>query len=219
MKKYLTKEYIKRTLLMLLSVIMMGVCVQILERTNLGPDPCSALNFGLSRLLHISFGTWQMLLNVVLFLLIFWQNKKLFGLGSIGNMVVVGYAADFTGWVLERLGVMPASVQMPLGQSVAIMLPTLVLFSFVAAIYMNCGLGTSPYDALPYLLHQKIEKATKKTIPFKVIRMSYDGLVTLVAWLVGGSVGIVTIFMIFLLGPFIDMVSRLIEKSGIFKKE
>ena len=204
---------------MLFSVFMMGVCVQILERTNLGPDPCSAMNFGLSRMLGISFGTWQLLLNVVLFLLIFWQNKSLFGLGSIGNMVVVGYAADFTGWVLDCLGLMPATKEMPLIQSVGIMLPTLVLFSFVAAIYMNCGLGTAPYDALPYLLHQKIEKAAKKTIPFKAIRMSYDGLVTLVALLVGGSVGVVTVFMIFLLGPFIDMVSRLIEKSGIFKSE
>ena len=109
--------------------------------------------------------------------------------------------------------------QGPLGQSVAIMLPTLVLFSFVAAIYMNCGLGTSPYDALPYLLHQKIEKATKKTIPFKLTRILYDGLATVVAYLIGGSLGIVTVLMVFFLGPCIDVVSKLVAKSGIFSNE
>jgi len=204
---------------MLLGVTVMGITVQLLNMTQLGPDPYSAMNYGISGRTGISFGTCQLTFNLILFLLVFWQDKKLFGLGTIGNMVVVGYVADFTNWLVNRLGIFPEPENWTLGLSLGVMVPSLIVFMFAAALYMNCGLGTSPYDALPYLVHRKIEKATKKTIPFKITRMLYDGLATVVAYLIGGSLGIVTILMVFFLGPCIDVVSKLVAKSGIFSEK
>lgn len=216
MKKYLTKEYVKRNIIMLFSVCMMGVCVQFLNLTKLGPDPCSALNYGVSSKIGMSFGTYQMLFNVVLFLIVVVQDKSLFGTGSLGNMILVGYAADFTGWVLKVVGIFPKLEQMSSGMAVGIMIPALAIFLVVAALYMNCGLGTAPYDAIPFLVHKNLEKIRKKTIPFRFVRMAFDGIVTLLAFLIGGGIGIVTVLMIFLLGPAVDMVSKVVEKSGIF---
>lgn len=206
----------KRILLMLVGVILMGVGVQFLNRTNLGPDPFSAMNYGFSAMLGISFGTTQLIFNAILFILVLFMDRKLFGLGTIGNMVIVGYSADFTGWVVDKLGLLPATGDMTLGIKLAIMVPTLILFLFAAALYMNCGLGTSPYDALPVLLHRGVEKATKKQIPYRFIRMLYDGIATIVAFAVGGTVGVVTVLMVFTLGPCVDVVSGLVKKSGIF---
>ncbi|MBO5353004.1 MAG: hypothetical protein J6A77_06860 [Lachnospiraceae bacterium] len=217
MKKYLTKEYLKRNLIMLFSVCMMGVCVQFLNLTKLGPDPCSSLNYGVSAKLGMSFGTYQFLFNVVLFLIVVVQDKSLFGTGSLGNMILVGYAADFTGWVLQVTGLLPKLQEnMSAGLAVGIMIPALAVFLVVAALYMNCGLGTAPYDAIPFLVHKKLEMARKKKIPFRFVRMAFDGIVTLAAFLIGGGIGIVTVLMIFLLGPAVDGVSRVVEKSGIF---
>lgn len=206
----------KRILLMLVGVILMGVGVQFLNRTNLGPDPFSAMNYGFSAIAGLSFGTFQMLFNAVLFLIVLLIDRKQFGLGTIGNMVIVGYSADFTGWVVDKLGFLPATEDMTIGIKLAIMVPTLVLFLFAAALYMNCGLGTSPYDALPVILHRGVEKATKKQIPYRFVRMLYDGIATVVAFLVGGTVGVVTVLMVFTLGPCVDVVSGLVKKSGIF---
>jgi len=217
MKKYLTKEMRKRILLMLVGVFFMGVGVQFLNRTNLGPDPFSAMNYGFAEMFGISFGTFQLLFNAVLFLIVLLKDRTLFGLGTIGNMVIVGYSADFTGWVVDKLGFFPTAEEMTFGIKIGIMIPTLILFLFAAALYMNCGLGTSPYDALPLLLHQGIEKATKKQIPYKFVRMLYDGIATVVALLVGGTVGVVTVLMVFTLGPCVDFVSGLVKKSGIFE--
>ena len=216
MAKYFTQEMKKRTLLMLVAVVLMGVGVQFLNRTNLGPDPCSAMNFGFSALTGLSFGTYQLCFNAALFLIIFFIDRKQFGLGTIGNMVVVGYSADFTGWVIDTLGLLPATEDMTIGIKIGIMIPTLILFLLAAALYMNCGLGTSPYDALPLLLHRGLEKATKKQIPYKFVRILYDGLSTVVAFLAGGPVGVVTVLMVFTLGPCVDFVSGLVKKSGIF---
>ena len=98
------KRYVSAilVLVMLFSVCMMGVCVQFLNLTRLGPDPCSALNYGVAAKLHMSFGNYQFLFNVILFLIVVFQDRTLFGTGSLGNMILVGYAADFTGWVLEQ---------------------------------------------------------------------------------------------------------------------
>ncbi len=216
MKKYMTKEMVKRIVFMLIGVFFMGVGVHFLNRTNLGPDPFSALNYGLSAKAGLSFGTFQLMFNAVLFLIVLLKDRKLFGLGTIGNMVIVGYSADFTGWVVDKLGFFPPVEKLTFGMKLGIMVPTLVLFLFAAALYMNCGLGTSPYDALPLLLHKGIEKAAKREIPYKFVRMLYDGIATIAAWLVGGTVGIVTVLMVFTLGPCVDFVSGLVKKSGIF---
>lgn len=216
MKNYFTKEKVKRIVLMLVGVFFMGVGIQFLNRLNFGPDPCSALNYGLAAKTGLSFGTFQLLFNAGLFVIVLLKDRKMFGLGTIGNMVVVGYSADFTGWVVDKLGFFPAPEALTVGMKIGIMIPTLMIFLFAAALYMNCDLGISAYDALPFLIHREIEKATKKTIPFKFVRMSYDGIVTVVAFLVGGTVGVVTVLMVFTLGPCVDFVSGLVKKSGIF---
>lgn len=218
MKQYLTKEMIKRIIVVTLSVFLMGVGVQFLNRTNLGPDPFSAMNYGVSALLGISLGTYQLIFNGTLFVLLFISSRKLFGIGTVANMVIVGYAADFTGWMLDRLGwLMPE--EMTTGVRLLVLVPALVEFIFAAAMYINCEVGTSPYDALPQLIHEKAQKLLKKEFPFKVTRILYDGTATVIAFLVGGSAGVVTVLMVFTLGPAIDFVAELVRKSGFFKEK
>lgn len=217
MKKYITKDFLKRVILMFISVVIMGICVFFLNRTNLGPDPCSAVNYAVSNRIGMSFGTYQLIVNIILFLFTVVQDRTLFGLGTIGNMVVVGYSADFTGWIVGKAGLLPETMTLTVAQSVMIMIPTLAVFLVAAALYMNCGLGTSPYDALPLLIHHKLEKATEKTIPFRFVRMVYDGTFTLAAFLIGGGIGIVTVLMVFTLGPAVDLVGKVVGKLGIFE--
>lgn len=217
MKNYFTKETIKRTVVVFLSVILMGVGVQFLNRTNLGPDPFSAMNYGMSNMVGLSFGTYQAIFNGILFLFLFLQSRKLFGIGTIANMVVVGYAADFTGWLLDNAGILMPE-DMTTATRFLVLVPALIEFVFAAAMYMNCGVGTSPYDALPQLLHQKAQKLLKREFPFRITRMLYDGTATIIAFLVGGSAGIVTVLMVFTLGPVIDFVAGLVKKTGFFKE-
>ena len=217
MRQYFTREMIKRSIVVVLSVILMGVGVQFLNRTSLGPDPFSAMNYGVSALLGISLGTYQMIFNGTLFILLFISSRKLFGFGTIANMVLVGYSADFTGWLLDNAGIlMPEN--MTTATRFLVLIPALIEFVFAAAMYINCGVGTSPYDALPQLLHQKAQKLLKKEFPFKVTRMLYDGTATVIAFLVGGSAGIVTVLMVFTLGPAIDFVAGLVKKTGFFNE-
>ena len=68
-------SYIKKLVMMLISVCVMGMCVSLLVMTSFGPDPCSAMNYGVADLVGLSFGTYQAALNVVLFIFVFFCSN------------------------------------------------------------------------------------------------------------------------------------------------
>ena len=205
-----TKEYVRNLIRMIISVCIMGVCVSILVMTKFGPDPCSAMNYGMSDILGISFGNYQLCFNAVLFIVVFICGRSLLGPGTFANMILVGYAADLTTWFIQQvLGVTEMNgLLMRLG----VMLPTLFVFIVAAAVYMNSGLGTAPYDAMVFLIHKLVCKKTGKDIRFRTVRMIYDAAVTCFALLIGGEAGLVTILMIALIGPAVDAVAGIMNK-------
>lgn len=209
----ITKKWIQTFLLMLGSVIMMGFGVSLLVLTRMGTDPCSAMNYGVSRTVHMSFGTYQLLFNLVLLVLVLIGNYRLIGTGTVGNMVLVGYAADFFSWIWADVCHIPADLS--LGVRIFILLPTLLLFVTAAACYMNSGHGMAPYDAVPFILNSKLEKATGKSGFFRPLRLSLDLLATVIGYFTGGEVGLMTILMVILLAPVVEFVGKQFQKIGI----
>lgn len=194
---------------MLISVIIMGVCVSILVMTGFGPDPASAMNYGMARIVGLPFGTYQLCFNIAVFIIIFICDRSLLGLGSFGNMILVGFSADFTTWAVAQI-FGTTEIDM-LVMRIVIMIPALVIFVIAASVYMNSDLGTAPYDALSFLIHKRLCVWTGKEIKFRIVRMIYDGLVTLFAFCIKGEVGLVTVLMVVMLGPAIDAVDKLLH--------
>ncbi len=212
-------EYIKtkwkRILRMFIAVCLMGFGVAVLRLTPFGPDPCSAFNYSMAAVFGLSFGTYQLTLNVILFIILLFIDRSLFGPGTIGNMVMVGYSADFTTWLIGKIF---GEVKLEsLGSQVAVMIPALIIFVFAAAVYMTSELGTSPYDALSFFIHKKLCDKSGKKIPFQVVRIFYDLAVTIAAIVVcylkkmPSTVGLVTVVMVFTLGPAVDFVGALLN--------
>lgn len=206
----------KNIIQMLVSVIVMGLCVSILVMTSFGPDPASAMNYGMARIVGLSFGTYQLVFNMILLLLILIADRSLLGPGTFGNMILVGFSADFMTMMLEKLFGTTQITALPM--RVAVMIPTLIIFVFAAAVYMNSDLGTAPYDALPYLVHKRLCAKTGKKIRFRIVRMIYDGVVTLFAFCIKGEVGLITVLMVISLGPAIDAVDKLLHPEKRVKK-
>ena len=123
------------------------------------------------------------------------------GFGTLANMFLVGYSLDFFTWLWVKTGI---ALYFDSAMVRYITFPfALLFFVFVAAVYMDVELGTSPYDAMPFIISKKLTK-----IPFRVIRMGYDFLVIFVGWLFGGKVQIATILMALLLGPVISTIGK-----------
>ena len=202
----------RRLVLVICAVIMMGLALSFLNRTNLGTDPCTMFNLGMSRLLGISLGTWQALFNSFLFIFVFIFAKEQIGWGTLANMFLVGYSFDFFTWVNDKW--MPAALFDSITVRVFVMIPALALFILAASAYMGASLGTSPYDAISYILADKIKK-----VPFRVVRICYDLVVCAAGWALGSTIGVVTVIMSLALGPVITwMTDNVIDRYLIIGK-
>lgn len=202
---YQKPHFLKRLIMCFCAVIMMGFCVSWLNFIELGTDPCSVMNFGISHLLGMSFGNWQALLNVFLFLIVIWKDKSQIGFGTLFNMFLVGYACDLMTWMRETFwGYVTFDA---LWIRLLVMFVLLIVFVFVVAIYMSVELGTAPYDALPVIITNSQNK-----LSFRTIRIMWDCIVTLIGFVTGGIVGIVTVIMAFTIGPMVALVGKHIKK-------
>ncbi|MCI9078882.1 MAG: hypothetical protein HFH68_08160 [Lachnospiraceae bacterium] len=209
----ITKQWTKKFLLMIISVMLMGFCVSLLVLTDMGTDPCSAMNYGVSAKIGMSFGTYQLLLNIVLLVFVFIFDRSLIGTGTIGNMVLVGYTADFFSKnVWNGLFHIPASL--PLGTRIGILIPALIVFVTAAACYMNSGCGMAPYDAVPFIINAKLEHALNKQNLFKFVRFIFDFCAMLIGIITKGEAGLITALMVISLGPAVACVGELFKKRG-----
>lgn len=64
-----------RIAMMLICILMIGLCVSFLRMAGFGVDPFSAMNLGISSFIGWSFGTWQLLINAVILVFVFWKAR------------------------------------------------------------------------------------------------------------------------------------------------
>ncbi len=191
----------KMALVTFVAVICMGITLAFLKIVNFGTDPYSYMNFAISETIGWSLGNWQLLFNILLFIPVLLWGRDQIGLGTVFNMVLIGYTVDATMWLLE-LANFPPLVENPIIRW-AVMLVSLAGFILSAAVYMASGMGASPFDALSIMIAHKLPK-----LPFTLVRFLYDMLVTLIGFTFGGKLGVVTVLMVVFLGVAVDIVAK-----------
>ena len=209
-EKYLSRSVLWRFFWVLFANILMGASVGVLFVADMGSDPLSTFSRGLSMVLPVSYGNCQLLVNIVLIIVMLLFERHLIGAGTIINMVLIGYIAEFTEGLLRRAPFIGAAPGMPM--RIAAIVVGLVLFVMTVAVYMTAELGTSPYDALPVFLSSKLP------FSFQVVRISFDLLMVCLGWLFGNTPGIVTVLMVLTIGPVVSWFGKHVA-NRLFKKE
>ena len=220
---------------MLIGVFMMGFSLSWLGMVDWGTDTFTNMNIAIANKVGLTLGTWQLILNIVLLILVVILGADNFGFGTIANMVLCGYLYDFFSWVWLKVlpGVVPEGFLVIttaengrqsavissdfLVAKIAIMIVALAIFVFFAALYMDSGLGMSPCDAIPFIAYTKTKNKFNK-VPLKLVRIIYDMILILIAWAFGSKWYIVTILMAFTLGPVIEFVGKRISKWFKFEE-
>lgn len=201
MIQYLKAIDYKKLLITLISVLFMGISLSVLNVIGYGTDPFSFMNISISQTIGLSLGNWQMILNILMFIPVILWGRKQIGIGTVLNMVLIGYTVDVCMWLWGLVGLPEL---MATGWICYGLMPiALVIFIFSAATYMSAGMGTSPFDALPLMIHGKLSK-----VPFKVVRFFWDLSAVAIGLVFGGNVGIVTLLMVPFLGQAVEFVSK-----------
>lgn len=193
------REVWRRLLMSLIGVLIFALGATILLAANLGMDPYSAMNLGVSQLLGWQLGPYQLLLNLLILGLVFLIDRHLIGVGTIFNMALVGYGIQFFSLILLKNLPTPSSLLM----QILVALLGLLVFTFGLAMYIVADVGISPYDAItPMILKVTHSKN------YRFIRILQDVTAMVIAILVHGHFGLVTIIVAFGSGPFIIFWER-----------
>ncbi len=188
------------------AVFVMGFFVSIIVMCNLGTDPCTFMNRAICSRIGMSFGNWQLLLNCILFIIVYRKAKDLIGFGTIFNMVLIGYYVDFFMYVWNKI-IPKAAWTNPVSRWI-IYIVALFCFIVSAAVYINSDTGVAPYDAMPIIIANAIEEKTGNS--HKVgVRMCWDACAILMGILFGSIPVIGVILMTIFLGPVIGMVGKI----------
>lgn len=202
MKYYKDK---RRVIAVFIAVILMGLSLSFLIRVNFGTDPASTMNLGIARKLGMSFGTLQIVFNGLLLIAVLLFDRKQIGIGTVANMVLIGYSTDLFTWMFDLF--IPEDIFTDFIVRVVVLIPSLILFIFAAATYMSVELGSSPYDAVAFIIADKLKK-----IPFRIVRICYDVVAAVIGYLLGSTIGLVTVVVAFALGPVITFVKGKLDK-------
>ena len=198
----------KRISGMVLGILFIGLCVSFLRLSQFGVDPFSAMNLGISGFIGWSFGTWQLLVNAIILVVVFFQARSCIGAGTIINMVFVGYIADFICYVVQ--------FQMNLPLRIIALLLAQLMASMGVALYMVANMGIAPYDSVAII----IEKLTHQKIPFHKARVLSDVVVVIIGIIfaiasgagIWSVVGIGTIINACFNGPLIQFFKTKLER-------
>lgn len=202
----------KRAGMMILGILFIGLCVSFLRLSGFGVDPFSAMNLGISGFIGWSFGTWQLLMNAVILVIVFFQARHCIGAGTIINMIFVGYIADFVCWLVQDV----VQIEMSLPLRIIALVLAQLMASMGVALYMVADMGIAPYDSVAII----IEKLTHQKIPFHKARVLSDMVVVIVGiafasasgagiWAVAG---IGTVINACFNGPLIQFFKTKLEK-------
>lgn len=167
-----TKYTPARILMMLAGILLIGMCVASYRMSGFGVDPFSCMNLGISGFVGMSFGTWQLIVNALLLVIVWFTVRSCIGLGTIVNMVFVGYTANFLCWAfLDQIGL---TVTTPL--RIFLLAAGTLFASLGCACYMAAEMGIAPYDSVAFI----VTKYTKDKVSFRAARVLSDLIVIVI---------------------------------------
>jgi uncharacterized protein len=165
----------------------------VLLAANVGVDPFTAANIGVSGHLGVGLGPYQLAVNVALLVPVVVWARRYVGLGTVINMVMTGFFVQWFGALLEPWVPDPPGHLLQTG----LFLVGIVLFTAGASAYMTAGIGTAPYDAIAPIV---VDRTGAR---YRLVRVAQDLAFVGLAIVFGGPVGVGTVMTAFFAGPLI----------------
>lgn len=199
------KQILFSALIAAVSLFVNGLGVYLTIHADIGAAPWDVLNLGLSKTLHIIYGSASIAVSLTI-LIIDILLKENIGIAMFIDAVTVGKSVDFFEW----LDIVP--VPKTLVGSIVMILIGLVIIGYTQMLYMKAALGCGPRDTLLVGLTRRVPK-----IPIGAVSIALLSTATLIGWLLGGPVGIGTILCAFASGPIMQaaFMSVKFDATGI----
>jgi len=192
----------RRLLQLYAGLVLYGVSMALMVRSSLGVMPWDVLHQGLSRQLGWSLGVVTMVVGAAV-LLAWVPLRERPGLGTLSNIVVIGLAVDGALAVLPAPAMLPA----PAGLVGRVVFGALgiALNGVATAAYIGVQLGPGPRDGLMTGLVRRTGGSVR------LVRTAIEVAVVATGWLLGGTLGVVTLLYAVTIGPLVHVLLPRLE--------
>ena len=212
------KEWIMRSVILVVGLIIAHFGVTLFLLSNLGADPFNVFVQGLFRILSsvipgslITHGRTHMAVCLIIIFILLFVDRSYIKIGTVICMGCGGPIIDFFTWLL---GLILGSEQ-PLWSRILMLVLGCVILAYGMTIVIKSDAGTGPNDLVAVVISDKTKKK------FGIIRLLVDGVFATIGFALGGVLGAGTIVCIALVGPvagvFLPINERMINK--ILKKD
>jgi uncharacterized protein len=178
-------------------VLIAGFSVGMFNFSAFGMDPFQVFAHGIWTHLPLGYGTFYLILNLIMLIFIFFIDRRKIGLGTVINIFLLGYVVQFSSWLFQTWIPDPSLVLKIIFLCIGI-----IIICFGSSLYFISDLGVSTYDAVALILSEK------KVARFQYCRISSDLICTIIGYLLGATVGIGTVITAFFMGPIISFFNR-----------
>ncbi len=173
-----------------LGLTLYGVSMGLLVRSQLGVMPWDVLHQGIARRLDLSLGLVTIVVGALV-LLAWIPLRERPGIGTFANVIVIGVAVDATLALLPDVDVLAARI--------AFAVVGIGLNAVATAAYIGVRLGPGPRDGLMTALVRRTNRSVR------LVRTSIEVVVVLAGVLLGGTLGLATVFYALAIGPITQL--------------
>lgn len=179
---------------MLVGIVIISLGVALFKFAHLGNDPFNALNIRSAELAGLTLGVQNLIYNAVFFTMQMIWGRRYVGFGIVANAVCCGFIITFFYDFLTAHFAQAATLPAQLPWVAA----AVVCTSLGISLHQTSDLGVAPYDYLALGLRDHTP------LPYFCCRLFTDTLCALLAFLLGGLLGLGTLICAFCLGPLIQ---------------
>lgn len=177
----------------LTGVTLGGFSVGLFNASLFGMDPFQVFAHGVWPERLLGFGTFYMLLNLAMLVVIYFLDKRKIGVCTFINIFLLGYVVELSSWLAFRAWPEPSLLV-----RVALLAAGVIVMCFGSALYYVGDLGVSTYDAIALIISER------KPWKFAIVRVVSDVICTAVGVLCGAIFGVGTVITAFFMGPLIS---------------
>jgi uncharacterized protein len=176
-----------------LLVLALGISMTI-KGKSFGIGPWDVFHYGLYKHFGLTVGTWSIITGCLVLLIYVLAKREIPRIGAWLNMVLLGLFIDLFLWLLPNPSTFVAEA--------LYFIPGIVVLGYGVGIYISANLGAGPRDSLMLLFVEKFGWSVK------TVRNGMELTVFLLGWMLGGPIGIGTIFIVFFLGSIVNVSMR-----------
>ena len=199
-----TRITLKRCLAALVGIFLIGLGVAFNAQAQLGNDPVGIFYDGVRNTLGLTgeqLGSASNVVNIAITVFLLFAARKLISVGTLIYIILYGLFVNIGTWAYQTIFWNDA---LPL-RIVSVVIGCLSI-CFGVAIFIVTDIGVDPLTGLSLFIAEKLN------LQYAKAKVLFDVSCTIIGFVLGGKLGIITLITSFAGGPIIQMFVNMLKK-------